>query len=95
MTKLEFKEITELLMYNYNKTLDIKIISLWYEELKEYPKERYEFAIKEIIKQETFMPNLAKILEYIKNPAWLDIDVPINLASDEEIKKLEERMKNR
>ena len=23
MTKLEFKEITELLMYNYNKTLDL------------------------------------------------------------------------
>lgn len=93
MNKAEFKEITDLLTINYGKSLDIKIITLWYEELKQYPKIRYEFAIKQIIKNENFMPTLSKVIEYINKPDWLDMDIPENTASDEEIKKLEERMK--
>ena len=95
MNKKEFINITKLLETNYSKELDIKILEIWYEELKEYPRVRYEFAVKEIIKKENFMPTLAKIIEYIKKPDWLNMDIPENLATDEEIKKLEERMKRK
>lgn len=93
MNKKEFMEITKLLEINYSKQLDVKILELWYEELKEYPKYRYEFAIKEIIKNETFMPNLSKVFEYLKKPDWLNMDIPENPATPEEIKKLRQRMK--
>lgn len=93
MNKLDFKEITDFLSINYSKQLDVKMLNLWYEELKTYSKERYEFAVREIIKNENFMPNLSKIYEYIKKPDWLNMDIPENKASEEEIKKLEERMK--
>lgn len=86
MNKIEFKEITDLLAINYNKELDLKILNIWYEELKEYPKCRYEFAVKQIIKNESFMPNLAKVVEYISKPDWLNMDIPENRATDEEIK---------
>lgn len=89
----DFMELTKLLEVNYSKQLDIKILDIWYEELKEYPKERYEYAVKEIIKKENFMPNLAKIFDYIKSPNWLDMDIQENPATPEEIAKLEERMK--
>lgn len=93
MNKKEFMEITKLLEINYSKQLDVKILELWYEELKEYPKYRYEFAIKEIIKNETFMPNLSKVFEYLKKPDWLNMDIPENPATPEEIAELERRMK--
>lgn len=93
MNKKEFMEITKLLEINYSKQLDVKILDIWYEELKEYPKERYEFSIKQIIKKETFMPNLSKVFDYITKPDWLDMDVPENSATPEEIKELEERIK--
>lgn len=95
MNKIEFKECTELLVANYSKTLNIQILSIWYEELKNYSKEDYSNAVKKIIKNENFMPSLAKVKEYMKKPSWINEDIEIEPASEEEIKKLEERLKGR
>ena len=52
MNKKEFREITEILEENYNKQMDTRILSLWYEEFKDYPANAYKELVIEIIKTE-------------------------------------------
>lgn len=92
MNKLEFKDITELLIINYSKKINVEILNIWYEEFKKYSKDEYSKAIKEIIKNEIYMPSLAKVKEYMKKPSWINEDIEIEPATEEEIKKLEEKL---
>ena len=78
----KFIEITNLLEDNYSKKLKTQILDIWYEELA-----------KEIIKKENYMPNLYKIKEYLEMPDWFYANIEENRATDEEISKLEERLK--
>lgn len=57
----EFKEGIEMLQNNYNKTLSKEQLKLYYESLKDMNNERYLRNIKEYIKNNSFMPNVAQI----------------------------------
>ena len=89
----KFIEITNLLEDNYSKKLKTQILDIWYEELKNYSDKLYYKVAKEIIKKENYMPNLYKIKEYLEMPDWFYANIEENRATDEEINKLEERLK--
>lgn len=92
MKKNEFKEITELLEENYNKKLDLRIFDLWYQEFKDLPKEQYKAMVVDAIKQEKYMPNMARMKE-LKKPIWMCIETSARIATPEEVKELEDFLK--
>lgn len=61
MNKNDFMEGVHILQNNYNKKLSTEQLRLYYENLKDMDKERYISNIKEAIKSNSFMPNIAQI----------------------------------
>lgn len=61
LTKNDFMEGIHILQNNYNKKLSTEQLRLYYENLKDMDKERYISNIKETIKNNSFMPNVAQI----------------------------------
>lgn len=61
MTKIEFMEGIHILQNNYGKKLTTEQLRLFYENLKDLSKDRYMQNIKEHIKTNAFMPNIAQI----------------------------------
>lgn len=61
LTKNEFMEGIHILQNNYNKKLSTEQLRLYYENLKDMDKQRYISNIKEAIKSNSFMPNIAQI----------------------------------
>ena len=60
MTKQEFMEGIHILQNNYNKILSKEQLKLYYENLKDMNTQRYLNNIKEYIKNNNFMPNIAQ-----------------------------------
>ena len=81
MNKKEFRNITEMLEENYNKQMDTRILELWYQEFKEYTPEMYKEMVIEIIKNEKFMPSLARMRE-LKKPIWFSVEVKKEVSLD-------------
>ena len=92
MNKKDFRRITEMLEENYNKKMDIRIFSLWYEELRDCSADEYENMIIEAIKTKKFMPTLAEMKE-LKRPKWFDIEVKKIEIDDDDKKMLEELLR--
>lgn len=61
MNKNDFIEGVHILQNNYNKKLSTEQLRLYYENLKDMDKEKYISNIKEAIKNNSFMPNVAQI----------------------------------
>lgn len=89
MDRKDFRKITELLEENYNKKMDIRIFSLWYEELKDCTADKYESMVIEAIKTKKYMPTLAEMKE-LKRPIWFDIEVKKTEMSADDKRILEE-----
>lgn len=89
MDRKDFRKITELLEENYNKKMDIRIFSLWYEELKDCTADEYESMVIEAIKTKKYMPTLAEMKE-LKRPIWFDIKVKKVEISVDDKRMLEE-----
>jgi len=61
MTKADFMEGIHLIQNNYNKKLTTEQLKLFYENLKDMSKDRYIANIKQHIKSNQFMPNIAQL----------------------------------
>lgn len=61
LTKSDFMEGIHILQNNYNKKLSTEQLKLYYENLKDMDKENYISKIKEAVKNNSFMPNIAQI----------------------------------
>lgn len=61
MTKADFMEGIHLLQDNYNKKLTAEQLKLFYENLKDMNKDKYISNIKNHIKSNQFMPNIAQL----------------------------------
>ena len=92
MNKRDFRKITEMLEENYNKKMDIRIFSLWYEEFKDFTSEQYEKMVIDAIKTKKFMPTLAEMKE-LKRPKWFGIEVKKTEIDDDDKKMLEELLR--
>lgn len=92
MNKKDFRRITEMLEENYNKKMDIRIFSLWYEEFKDFTSEQYEKMVIDAIKTKKFMPTLAEMKE-LKRPKWFGIEVKKTEIDDDDKKMLEELLR--
>ena len=92
MNKKEFREITELLELNYGKEMDTRILELWYQEFKPMSKEQYKDMVLTAIRNENFMPSLAKMIGY-KKPIWFNSDIKSEEATPEERAEMEELLK--
>ena len=80
MNKKEFAEILKTFFRNYNKRLeevDAGVINNWYEALKDYDVLYVKKGIAMAMVKEKYLPNLATIIEYIK-------EVPEIIISEEE-----------
>ena len=92
MNKRDFRKITEMLEENYNKKMDIRIISIWHEEVKDFTAEQYEKMVIDAIKTKKFMPTLAEMKE-LKRPKWFGIEVKKIEIDDDDKKMLEELLR--
>lgn len=92
MNKKEFLEMTELLEENFNKKMDIRILEIWYQEFKELSKEQYKAMVVDAIKQEKYLPTLARMRE-LKKPMWMSIEINIEEASPEEVAEIEDLLR--
>lgn len=61
MDKGEFMEGIHILQNNYNKKLSGDQLRLYYENLKDMSKDKFIKKIKEQIKINPFMPNIAQL----------------------------------
>lgn len=61
MDKTDFMEGIHILQNNYNKTLSTEQLKLYYENLKDQSKDRFISNIKQAIKTNPFMPNIAQL----------------------------------
>lgn len=61
LTKNDFMEGIHILQNNYNKKLTREQLILFYENLKDMNKNKYISNIQEIIKTNSFIPNIAQI----------------------------------
>lgn len=61
MNKADFMEGIRILQNNYNKKLTIDQLKLFYESLKDMEKNTFIANIKEQIKINPYMPNIAQI----------------------------------
>lgn len=61
MTKNDFMEGVHLLQNNYGKTLTAEQLKLFYENLKDMNKDRFIANVKNNIKNNPFMPNIAQL----------------------------------
>lgn len=92
MNKKEFREITELLELNYGKEMDTRILELWYQEFKPLTKEQYHGMVLDAIRNENFMPSLAKMISY-KKPSWFYTEYKPEEATPEERAEIENILK--
>lgn len=67
MNKNEFMEGIRLLQNNYNKKLTTEQLKLYYDNLKDMDKDVFVNNIKEQIKTNPFMPNIAQIRSKTNN----------------------------
>ena len=67
MTFSEFREQTADLEQFYEKNLNQTQVQVWYEELRDYTKERYKRAIRKVCKTSQYKPTLSVILEAIRS----------------------------
>lgn len=67
------KKLYKLLCDNYNKEINVELYDIWKNELIDYDEVLVEQAIKQIISTDKYMPNLARIIEIIKEQPELDI----------------------
>lgn len=75
MDKMEFMEGIHILQNNYNNKYTTQQLKLFYENLKDMPKEKYIENIKKIIKTNEYMPNIAQIRrEFKKENAYQQRD---------------------
>lgn len=63
MTNVEFLEVTREIEKYYEKELKAEESRIWFEELKNIPKERYRQITRECYKTLKFMPKLPDIIE--------------------------------
>ena len=61
MNKQEFAKGIKILELTYGQKFDTEKRDFWYRQLQDLDAERYFNNIKEIIKNSTFMPNIAQI----------------------------------
>lgn len=61
LTKNEFMEGIHILQDNYNKKLSTEQLKLFYENLKDLSKEKFLRNIRQAIKNNPFMPNIAQL----------------------------------
>ena len=61
LTKDEFMEGIHILQNNYHKNLTTEQLKLFYENLKYMSKDRYIASVKQHIKNNQFMPNIAQL----------------------------------
>lgn len=61
MNKIEFMEGIHILQNAYNQNFSSDKLRVYYEALKDMKKEQYINNIKQQIKVNTFMPNVAQI----------------------------------
>ena len=61
MNQQEFAKGIKVLELTYNQKFDEEKRDFWYRQLKDLNAERYFNNIKQIIKTNTFMPNIAQI----------------------------------
>lgn len=61
MDKKEFMEGIHILQNNYNKKLSTEQLKLYYENLKDLTKIKFIENIKQAIKTNIFMPNIAQL----------------------------------
>ena len=61
MDKTEFMEGIHILQNNYNKTLSTEQLKLYYEHLKDLSIDRFIDNVKQAIKTNPFMPNIAQL----------------------------------
>ena len=61
MDKTDFMEGIHILQNNYNKTLSTEQLKLYYEHLKDLSKNRFIDNVKQAIKTNPFMPNIAQL----------------------------------
>lgn len=68
MDKSEFMEGIHIIQNNYNKKLSTEQLRLYYEHLKDLSKDRFIDNIKQAIKVNPFIPNIAQLRnENVKN----------------------------
>jgi len=91
MNKKDFRNITELLEENFNKKIDIRILDIWYQEFKDLSVEEYKTMVIEAIKQEKYMPTLARMKE-LKKPAWFNVEIKVKEATKEEREEIEKML---
>lgn len=61
MDKTEFMEGIHILQNNYNKKLSTEQLKLYFENLQDMSKTRFIENIKQAIKTNPFMPNIAQL----------------------------------
>ena len=61
MNKQEFAKGIKILELTYNQKFDEEKRDFWYRQLQDLSSERYFNNIKNIVKTNTFMPNIAQI----------------------------------
>lgn len=61
MNKQEFAKGIKILELTYNTKFDEEKRDFWYRQLQDLSAERYFNNIKQVIKTNTFMPNIAQI----------------------------------
>jgi hypothetical protein len=71
------KKLYKMLCLNFNKELDKDMYEFLSEELIDYDPYYVEQAIKKIIREDRFFPNISRILDVIKS-------IPTHYFSEEE-----------
>ena len=66
MTFEEFRKETSNIESFYEKALNPTQVQIWFEEIKNYPVERYRQAIKKVCKTSQYKPSLSLVLETIR-----------------------------
>lgn len=61
MNKIEFMEGIHILQNSYNQKFSTERLKVYYESLKDMSKEQYISNIKQQIKENEFVPNIAQI----------------------------------
>ena len=61
MNKTDFMEGIHILQDNYNKKLSNSQLKLYYENLKDMSKDKFLCNVREEIRNNPFMPNIAQL----------------------------------
>ena len=93
MNKQEFAKGIKILELTYNQKFDEEKRDFWYRQLQDLSSERYFNNIKNIVKTNTFMPNIAQIRNEQRNQYanyeqrdYSNIDFSKFYASEEDLK---------